>query len=122
MNKLNRRYETIAWGALFLWVGARDLLPGLPIGTGMLGIGLILLGINLARRLSDLPINGVSTALGITACLVGAVELFRSLQGMQVELPFFPVLLVMIGVGFLAHSLTGMKTAKTAKTANGQPE
>jgi hypothetical protein len=117
IRKLNQRYEILAWGTLFLWVGVRDLIPGLPIGTGMLGIGLILLGLNLARRISDIPINGVSTALGAAALLVGAVELFRSLQGIQVELPFFPVLLVMVGVGFLAHSLTGMKTSKT--TENG---
>ena len=58
-RKLNRRYETIAWGTLLIWVGARDLMPGLPTGTGMLGIGLILLGLNLARRLYDIPINGV---------------------------------------------------------------
>ena len=114
-RKLNRRYETIAWGTLLIWVGARDLMPGLPTGTGMLGIGLILLGLNLARRLYDIPINGVSTALGVAALLVGIVELFRSLQGVQVELPFFPVLLVMVGIGFLAHSLTGMKSSKTAE-------
>ena len=115
IRKLNRRYEIITWGILFVWVGARDLIPGLPIGTGMVGIGLILLVLNLARRFSDLPINGVSTALGVTALLVGAMELFRSFQGIQVELPFFPVLLVMVGVGFLAHSLTGMKNSKTAE-------
>ncbi len=107
---LNQRYEAIAWGALLLWIGVRDLLPGLPVGTGMLGIGLILLGLNLVRRLSHILVNGVSTALGGVAVFLGAVELFRAWQGIQVELPFFSVLLIMIGAGFLAHSLTGLKS------------
>jgi hypothetical protein len=110
IKALNQRYETIAWGALFLWVGVRDLLPDLPVGTGILGIGLILLGLNLVRRLSNIPMHRVSTALGGMAVFLGAVELFRAWQGIQVELPFFSILLIMIGAGFLAHSLTGLKS------------
>jgi len=107
---LNQRYETITWGALFVWVGVRDLISGLPVGTGMLGIGLILLSLNLVRRLNDIPVNRVSTALGGVAVAIGVVEIFRAWQGIQVELPFFSVLLVMVGAGFLAHSLAGMKS------------
>jgi hypothetical protein len=77
-KKLNQRYETIAWGALFLWMGVRDLLPGLPVGTGMLGIGLILLSLNLVRHLSHIPLNRVSTAIGGAAVLIGVAEIFRA--------------------------------------------
>ena len=108
-KKLNQHYETITWGALFLWVGVRDLLPGLPVGTGLLGIGLILLSLNLVRHLSHIPLNRVSTAIGGVAVLIGVAEIFRAWQGIQVELPLFSVLLVMIGAGFLAQSLTGSK-------------
>ena len=110
IKALNQRYEIIAWGTLFVWVGVRDLLPGLPVGTGMLGIGLILLGLNLVRHLSGIAINRVSTALGSVAVVVGVVEIFRAWKGIQVELPFFSILLIMIGAGFLAHSLTGSKS------------
>ena len=110
-KSLNRRYETITWGALFLWVGIRELIPGLPVGTGMLGIGLILLSLNLVRRINTIPVNKVSIAIGGVAVLIGGVEIFRAWQGIQVELPFFSVVLVMIGVGFLVQSLTGMKSS-----------
>jgi hypothetical protein len=116
IKALNKRYETIAWGTLFLWVGVRDLLPGLPVGTGMLGIGLILLGLNLVRRFSRIPMNRVSTAIGGVAILIGLVEIFRTWQGIQVELPFFSVLLIMLGAGFLAQSLTGSKNGIAQKS------
>lgn len=115
-KSLNQRYETIAWGALFLWVGVRDLLPGLPVGTGMLGIGLILLGLNLVRYFGRIPLNRVSTAIGGVATLIGVVEIFRTWQGIEVELPFFSVLLIMLGAGFLAHSLTGSKSGLARKS------
>ena len=46
---LNRNLETIAWGALFIWWGITELFQFLPHGTGAIGIGLILLGLNVAR-------------------------------------------------------------------------
>jgi len=107
----NRRYELITWGALFLWAGVRDLLPGLPVGTGLLGVGLILLGVNAARRLHNVPVNAVSTTLGVMVSLLGFVVLFLSLQGIPVTLPFFPVLLVLIGVIFLVQSVAGIRGA-----------
>lgn len=115
IKTLNRRYEAVAWGALFLWLGVRELLPGLPTGTGLLGVGAIFVGLNLARRLRHLPLNGVSTTLGVTALFMGGVVLFLTSLGTRVELPFFPVLLVLIGVGFLAHSVTGVKSATSLK-------
>jgi hypothetical protein len=116
-QRRNRRYELITWGALFLWAGVRDLIPGLPVGTGLVGVGLILLGLNTVRRLRDIPINVVSTTLGVMVLLLGLVVLFLSLQGIRVVLPFFPVLLAVIGVILLVHSAAGIRGA--ARTENG---
>jgi hypothetical protein len=60
---LNRKYETIAWGAFFIWLGVTNLLRGLPEGTGALGIGVILLGLNLARYVRNIPTSGVTIFL-----------------------------------------------------------
>ena len=49
---LNRNFEAIAWGALFIWWGITAMVPSLPNGTTALGIGLILIAVNVARRLS----------------------------------------------------------------------
>ena len=104
----NRRYEIFAWGALFFWAGLRDLIPGLPNGTGLLGVAAILLGLNAARLLARLPIGAVSTALGATALCLGSGVLFFSLKGVPLEVPFFPVLLAAIGICILASAAAGL--------------
>lgn len=107
IKTLDRRYEALAWAALFIWLGVRDFLHGLPVGTGLLGVGLILLGVNLARRLSNIPMKAVSTALGATALLAGSLILYLGRLGIRVELPFFSLLLIAIGVVFLVRSAEG---------------
>ena len=117
IKTLNQRYEIVAWGALFILLGTINLIPGVPSGTGVLGIGIILLGLNLARYLSKIPTNGFTITLGVIAAVLGgALYLLHSLLRIQqFELPFFPVLLVVIGVIFLVRSATGMKSATTMK-------
>ena len=117
IKTLNQRYEIVAWGALFILLGTINLIPGVPSGTGMLGMGIILLGLNLARYLSKIPTNGFTITLGVIAAVLGgALYLLHSLLRIQqFELPFFPVLLVVIGVIFLVRSATGMKSATTMK-------
>jgi hypothetical protein len=115
INTLNQRYETIAWGAFFVLLGVLFFVPGplLPYGIGMLGIGVILLGLNLARSLSHIPVRGFSVTLGLLALLEGAVSLLRALVGIQLKLPFFPLLLIVIGAILLVRAATRMKSATT---------
>ena len=48
-RKFTFNLEAIAWGALFILWGFTELFPSLPKGTGAIGIGLILIGLNAAR-------------------------------------------------------------------------
>ena len=78
MNKTQsqkRDFETIAWGAIFVWWGITELFPALPTGSGALGIGLILLGINAARHFSGVPTSRFSITVGILAVVWGGLEL-----------------------------------------------
>jgi hypothetical protein len=107
---LNHRYSLVGWGALFVWIGAVSFLPGsrLPFGLGLLGIGVILLGINLARRgIHKIPANGTDITLGVIAFALGAAELFRSLA-------LIPISLIAIGLVLLSRSRLARKTATTA--------
>ncbi len=65
VRESNRRYELFAWGALFILFGIINLVPGVPAGTGWLGIAIILMGLNLVRYLSKIPISIVSSTLGV---------------------------------------------------------
>lgn len=98
---MNRNFETIAWGMLFVWWGITDLLQ-LPNGTGAAGIGLILLGVNAARSLKGLPVHDFSITLGILALVWGGLDLTRSVLHLPFELPVFAILLIVLGVTLLA--------------------
>ena len=108
-RKLNRNLETMAWGALFIWWGITELFQFLPHGTGAIGIGLIFLGLNLARRLNGIPTSGFSTTLGILALVLGGLELAISVLHLPFELPVFAILLIVLGAILLARELLRSK-------------
>jgi len=106
-RELNRRYELVAWGALFILFGAIDLVPGVPAGTEWLGIAIILLGLNMMRYISKIPTNIISITLGIIALVLGTSRLLH-LRG---TLPFFETLLIVIGVVLLVRSAAKRSSA-----------
>ena len=104
LKALNQTFEAITWGTLFIFLGILSLIPGVPPGAGTLGIGIILLGLSLARYLSKIPINVFTVTLGAIALVLGAIVLSSSLLGFQLEGPLFPALLMAIGVYWLICS------------------
>lgn len=99
---LDRRYQAITWGAGFVWVGVLSLIPGDQSGIGVLGIGLILLVLNLVRSLSQIPINGFTTIIGLLASTLGLAVLLRPVFNFpNIELDLFPIMLIVIGLYFL---------------------
>jgi urea transporter len=110
MKDIERRsglYEALGWGALFLWLGIASLVRGLPDGVSLFGVGAILLALNLARRLSRIPVNRFTVVLGSMAAVGGSTVLvLREWFGMPpVDLPFFPTLLLGVGVVIVAYTL-----------------
>jgi hypothetical protein len=100
-----RNYEALAWGALFIWWGVLELADFLPAGTGALGVGVILLGVNGIRRRNGVPTSSFSITLGILALALGILELAGGLLSLSFELPIFAILLIVLGVIFLIHEL-----------------
>ena len=106
---LNRNFDAIGWGALFIWWGITELFPSLPDGIGIIGIGLILIGVNIARRSNGIPVSGFSTTLGILALVWGGLELVGVFLSLPFEIPIFAILLIVLGVIILAPELTGKR-------------
>ncbi len=106
---LNRNFEAVAWGALFIWWGVIELVKNLPNGTGLVGIGLILLGLNAARYFKGVPMSGFTTVCGVLALVWGALELVGVLVSLPFEIPVFAILLIVLGVMVLAPSLAGRR-------------
>jgi len=102
-----RDYESIAWGAFFIWWGITELIPSLPTGTGALGIGLILLGLNAARYFSGSPISRFSVTIGFLAVVWGALDLAGVLLNLPFEIPVFAILLMLLGLIVLIRAISG---------------
>lgn len=104
---ISRNFEAIAWGALFIWWGITELFTSLPNGSGAIGIGLILVGVNIARSLNGLPVSRFSLTLGILALIWGGLEMVGVLLSLPFDLPIFAILLIVLGAIILAPALSG---------------
>jgi hypothetical protein len=74
---LNKRLETVAWGAFLIMLGGFMFVPEEIISGGWwpIGVGLIMLGLNAARYLNGLRMSGFTTFLGILSAVGGVLEL-----------------------------------------------
>jgi hypothetical protein len=104
-RKSNFDLEAIAWGAIFILWGITELLPSLPEGIGAVGIGIILVGLNLARSWNGQPTSGFTTTIGILALLLGGLELARPFLHFSFELPIFAILLLALGLITLMRAM-----------------
>jgi len=105
----NRSLDTLAWGAFFTWWGITELFSSLPDGVGAIGVGLILLGLNLVRSMKGMPTSGFTTVLGILALVWGGLELAGVIFSLPFELPVFAILLIVLGVSLIAGQMIGYK-------------
>lgn len=74
---LNKRLETFAWGLFLVMLGGFILVPGdqFPKGWWSIGVGVIMLGLNLSRYFMHIRMSGFTTFLGIVAIISGVLEL-----------------------------------------------
>jgi hypothetical protein len=110
-QSLNSSLETAGWGALFVWLGITALPNFLPNGAGAIGIGLILIGLNVVRSLNGIPTRGFATVLGILALVWGGLELARSVITLPFELPVFAILVITLGVILLGREIVRTRNA-----------
>jgi hypothetical protein len=82
---LNKRLETIGWGAFLILLGGFALVPGDTLSKGWwsIGIGIILLGLNGARYMNGIRMSGFTTIIGVLSLLGGVVQLagWKSMDG-----------------------------------------
>lgn len=93
---LNKRLETIAWGAFLVMLGGFMFVPEEIIKGGWwsIGVGLIFLGLNAARYFNGLRMSGFTTFLGIMSVIGGILDL-SGMEGVNGA-----VLLIVLG-GYL---------------------
>ena len=74
---LNKRMETMAWGAFLIMLGGFMFVPEEIIKGGWwsIGVGLIFLGLNAARYFNGVKMSGFTTFLGVISVIGGALDL-----------------------------------------------
>jgi len=75
---LNKRLESIAWGFFLVLIGGFMFIPDDVVTDGWwsIGVGLIMLGLNVARYFNKIKMSGFTTVLGIVALIGGVVQIF----------------------------------------------
>jgi hypothetical protein len=93
-RKLDQRIESIGWALFLIWSGALLIAPDglVPEGSWLIGTGLIIIASMGIRYLYGIRVDGFWTVLGLLALSFGIREFFR------LNLPVFPVLLIIVGV------------------------
>jgi hypothetical protein len=91
---LNKRFETMAWGAFLIMLGGFMFVPEEIIKGGWwsIGVGLIFLGLNAARYFNGLRMSGFTTFLGIISVIGGVLDLV-GIEGIDGA-----ILLIVLGV------------------------
>ncbi len=74
---LNKNMETAAWGCFLIMLGGFMFVPDSVVESGWwsIGVGLIMLGLNVARYFNKIRMSGFTTFLGIISVIGGALEL-----------------------------------------------
>ncbi len=104
-KNLEHRLDSIGWALFLIMIGGLWLMPDgiVPEGTWLVGVGVIMLGISAVRYSNGINVSSFTVVLGIIALCSGASGFFG------VELPWFPILLILIGASSIFKVLVEQK-------------
>jgi hypothetical protein len=100
-SALDKRLDAVGWGLFLILVGGLWLMPEgwVPEGAWLVGAGVIILGLNAVRYFYNLKVSGFWNFMGALA-LISGITTF-----LGVDLPVFPILLVLFGIGIIINLL-----------------
>ena len=101
-SRLGKRLDDIALALVLIMTGALWLAPKamFPEGTWLAGLGLILLGVNAARRIRGIKTSGFGIVAGLIAAAAGIGRIFG------LDLPIIPALLIVLGAVLVVKAAT----------------
>jgi hypothetical protein len=107
-EKFAKKLESAAWGLFSVWVGISFLLK-LHMGLGLLGIGVITLGAQVARIAHKLKLEWFWVAIGVIFVLGGIWDMATP------AIPLVPILLIIAGAAIFLSHLKGLKKTPEGK-------
>ncbi len=99
-NVLHKKLDAVGWGLFFIWTGVAVLF-NVGWGWGLLGVGIITLGAQTARKYFGLKLERFWVAVGFFFVLDGVWEL------LDFQLGLLPILCIAAGVALVVSTLIG---------------
>ena len=96
------KLDKAGWALFFIWVGIA-LLTKRGFGVGLVGVGVITLAGQAARKLFNLKVEGFWLVVGVLFVVGGLWEIYKP------KVEFGPVLLIVAGLALLVSVLRGRK-------------
>ncbi len=114
-RRLAKRLEELALALFLVMTGTLWLAPDawVPEGAWLAGVGLILLGLNAARRLHGLRLSGFGIVAGVAALFAGSGRI------LGFEHLFVPILLIGLGTAMIARAIVGKEGPAAASDDPG---
>ncbi len=102
---LVRKLDAVGWGLFFIWIGIA-FLADVGWGVGLLGVGVIALGTQVARKYLGLPVHSFWLLIGIAFVLCGLWQLLNIQLAEGLILGgLLPMLLVALGIVLIFSGL-----------------
>lgn len=99
-HHLAKKLDAVGWGLFFIWVGIA-FLADLGTGVGLLGVGVITLGGQVARKHYNLNVEGFWVVVGLLFVVGGVWNLI------QAKVALVPLLLIAAGLAVLVSAFWG---------------
>lgn len=97
----DHRLNDVGWGLFLVLIGVVWLLPDGTVSTGawLIATGVLLLGLNVFRRIRGIPAHRVGVLLGLLAVITGLAWLADAIA------PILPAALVAVGAWIVVKPL-----------------
>jgi hypothetical protein len=97
----DHRLNDVGWGLFLMLIGGVWLLPDGTVSTGawLIATGVLLLGLNVFRRIRGIPAHRVGVLLGLLAVITGMAWLADAIA------PILPAALVAVGAWIVVKPL-----------------
>ncbi len=113
-RRQGKRLDEIAMALVLIMTGVLWLAPKamFPEGAWLVGAGLIVLGLNAARRILGIKTSGFGIIVGLIAFSAGIARIIGQ------ELPLIPILLIILGAGLVVRAATGRQRPTSMSDAS----
>ncbi len=101
-SELDKKLNTVGWALFFIWIGIA-FLANFDFSVGLFGIGILTFGMQIARLLVKLRLEGFWLVVGILFVIGGLLGMHES------ALPWVPILLILAGLVLLISIVRGKR-------------